>query len=85
MTREVTIRYNNEMGRTKELHEKESKFWQELKARYEENAASNMRKKSNLKSAPKELQARTDMSIEAGKLHVATSRRLNNGWDEWTK
>ena len=92
--RAVEVRLNTEMGRLEALYDKESKLWQEVKVRYEENVASSTNKISNLKSALEEMQTCTEMKTKCIKMLLETKRdrfseqlqaALNRGWAEWAK
>ena len=49
------------MGRTEELHLKESQIWAKMKSHYEEAATINKRKLENLKKALDEAQHGRDI------------------------
>ena len=91
---QVEVCLNNEMGRLKELHLKESQIWAQMKTHYEEAATANKRKIENLKKALEESQARSQIQKDWIRVLLQTKQErfmtylqaaLDKGWAGWAK
>ena len=89
---EVQVRLNNEMGRLKELHLKESQLWAKMKSLYEEVVVANKRKIENLTKALDESQVhatlmtdriRTILQANHEKFNMKLKAAMDKGWARW--